>query len=150
MSAENKSLIRFAIEEVFNQKRPELIVGVYSADCIGSTPDGIVRGREGFRLFFEKYATAFPDFRIDFEYMVAEGNRVVFPYVFKGTNSGPLGVFPPTGQSVRVPGIIISRIADNWIRQQNLLWDNCTAWKQMWQTKGTNMNPGPEAQKAGL
>ena len=34
MSAENKSLVRFTIEEVFNRKKPELIGSVYAADCM--------------------------------------------------------------------------------------------------------------------
>jgi len=150
MSAENKSLVRFTIEEVFNRKKPELIGSVYAADCMGSTPECLIHSRDGFRSLYERLATAFPDFQIDFEYMVAEDDRVVLPYVFRGTNDGPLGILPPTGQLMRVPGIAICRIADSWIRHQVLVWDNCEAWRQLRHPKGANLNPNPKATKAGL
>ena len=132
MSVENKSLIRFVIEEVFNSKRKDLVEAFYASDCEGYCPDGPFRGRAGFHRFFENYMAAFPDFQLHINYIVAEDDRVVVHYTFVGTNTASLAGFPPTGNTVRVPGVIVSRVENGWITEQSFVWDNLGPRRQSW------------------
>jgi len=132
MSAENKSVIRFVIDEVFNCKRKDLVEAFYTPDCEGYCPDGPFHGRAGFHSFFESYLAAFPDFQLHINYIVAEDDRVVVHYTFVGTNTGSLAGFPPTGNTVRVPGVIVSRVENGWISEQSFLWDNLGPRRQSW------------------
>jgi steroid delta-isomerase-like uncharacterized protein len=132
MSVENKSLTRFVIEEVFNCKRKDLVEAFYSPDFEGYCPDGTLRGREGIHGLFENYQSAFPDFQLHVNYILAEGDRVVVHYTFVGTNTGSLAGFPPTGNTVRVPGVIVSRVENGWISEQSFVWDNLGPRRQNW------------------
>lgn len=131
MSIENKRLVRDVIEEIFNQKKPCLFALIYTRDCRGQSPDGPLKGHDGFTLFLERYKAAFPDFRLDIDYMVAEKNLVVAHYTFAGTNTGALAGFPPTGCAVRVPGMMVSHIVNNRISHQSFIWDNLEPRRQV-------------------
>jgi steroid delta-isomerase-like uncharacterized protein len=132
MSVENKSLIRFVIEEVFNCRRKDLIEAFYASDYQGYSPDGPFYGRQGVHALLENYHAAFPDFQIQINYILAEDDRVVVHYTFTGTNTGSLAGFPPTGNSVRVPGVIVSRVENGWITEQSFVWDNLGPRRQSW------------------
>jgi len=132
MPDDNKNLITCVINELFNRKRTDLIEAFYTAECEGYCPDGPFRGRDGFQEFFRNYAAAFPDSRLHVNCIVAEDDRVVVHYTFEGTHTGILAGFPPTGSTVRVPGIMISRIRDGWITEQYFVWDNLGPRRQRW------------------
>jgi hypothetical protein len=132
MSVEEKSLIRFVIDEVFNCKRKDLVEAFYTPGFEGNCPDGPLRGRAGVQGLFDNYQAAFPDFQLHINYILAEGDRVVVHYTFVGTNTGSLAGFPPTGNRVRVPGVIVSRIERGWITEQSFVWDNLGPRRQSW------------------
>jgi steroid delta-isomerase-like uncharacterized protein len=132
MSVENKSLIRFVIEEVFNCRRKDLVEAFYAPDCEGNCPDGPFCGREGIHRLLENYHAAFADFQLQINYILAEDDRVVVHYTFVGTNTGSRAGFPPTGNLVRVPGVIVSRIENGWITEQSIVWDNLGPRRQSW------------------
>jgi predicted ester cyclase len=46
---------------------------------------GLAGGREGLRQFFEMIRTAFPDFSMTIEDMVAEGDKIFIRATMKGT-----------------------------------------------------------------
>jgi steroid delta-isomerase-like uncharacterized protein len=132
MRTENEGLVRGVIEALFNQKRVDLISTFYSPDCQGGSPEGPFEGCDGFRAYFEKFRTAFPDFRFEINYMVCEGDRVAVHYTFLGTQTGQLAGYPPSGRTLRVPGMMISRIANRRIIEQYFLWDNLGPRRQLW------------------
>lgn len=133
MSEENRTLVRTTIEEVFNRKRMGLIEIIYSPNCYGHSPEGSFKNRAGFITLFERYAAAFPDFRINIQQIIAEDDWVALHYNFVGTNTGPLIGFQATGQIVSVAGFVASRIANNRIIEQYFMWDNLHARRQLWQ-----------------
>ena len=132
MPTENEALVRGVIEVLFNQKRAHLIDAFYSPECRGSSPDGPFDSCDGFRAHFEKYATAFPDFRLDINYMLLDGDRVAVHYTFLGTHAGQLAGYRPSGRTLKVPGMMISRIANRSIIEQYFLWDNLGPRRQLW------------------
>jgi steroid delta-isomerase-like uncharacterized protein len=132
MPTENEALVRGVIETLFNQKRAHLISAFYSSDCQGGSPDGPFDNCDGFRACFEKYATAFPDFRLEINSLLFDGDRVAVHYTFLGTHTGQLAGYPPSGRTLRVPGMMISRIAYRRIIEQYFFWDNLGPRRQLW------------------
>ena len=57
------------------------------------------------------FYTAFPDLHYAVEDLVAEGDKVVIRYTFRGTHQGAFMGVPATGKVVTFTGIYISRIA---------------------------------------
>jgi predicted SnoaL-like aldol condensation-catalyzing enzyme len=132
MSAENKSLVLWLIDEVFRRRHYAAIDDLYAPDCYGTSPDGPLRGRKDFRTFFDKYARAFPDFHFEVNLAVAEGDTVVVHYTFIATHTATLGVLPATGARIRVSGVVISRIAGLLVSEQHFIWDNLGPGRMAW------------------
>ena len=67
----------------------------------------------------------FPDARVTVEDQVAEGDKVVSRWTATGTHTGDLMGTAPTGRSIEIPGITISRfsggkIAEDWYQSDDL------------------------------
>ncbi len=83
--------------------------------------------------------TAMPDLQFTIEDMVAEGDKVVWRWTVRGTQTGPLMGLPPTGKRATVTGIIISRFANGKWQEDYNNWDTFGMLKQM------GVIPAPEA-----
>jgi predicted ester cyclase len=57
------------------------------------------------------FFTAFPDQRYTVEDLIAEGDKVVSCYTFRGTHQGEFLGVPATGKVATWTGILISRFA---------------------------------------
>ena len=112
---ENKALNRRFFEEFWDQKNlavaDELLAPNYVDHTPGSPP-GLPPGPEGFKQFASVFMTAFPDLRLTLEDQIAEGDTVVTRWTSYGTHTGSLMGIPPTGKSITVTGITITRIPD--------------------------------------
>jgi steroid delta-isomerase-like uncharacterized protein len=74
--------------------------------------NGMPFGREADRQSCIDTAATFPDLHWTIEDMVAEGDKVVIRYTFRGTNLGGLPGRPATGKQVEVTGSVFYRIVD--------------------------------------
>ena len=64
---------------------------------------GLSSGREGVREFFKMMHAAFPDFAMQIEDILAEGDRVVIRATMRGTHQGDFMGIPATGRQIAVP-----------------------------------------------
>src|SRR3712207_732074 len=73
---------------------------------------GISSDRDGVRQFFEMMRSAFPDFRIDVEDMLVEGDKVAVRMQMSWTHQGEFLGMPGSGQRFSTTGIDIIRVVD--------------------------------------
>ncbi len=109
---ENKAIDRRIVEEVWNRKNLALVDELVDANFVlhgVGGPD--LKGPEGFKQFVNINATAFPDFHVTIEDMIAEGDKVVSRVTAWGTHQGDFMGIAPTGKQFEVTAIIISRYA---------------------------------------
>ena len=66
-------------------------------------------GPEGFAKWFTQFHSAFPDFKIAVEHMLADDDNVGFAYTITGTHGGPFNGIPATGKKIKVRGMQISK-----------------------------------------
>ena len=116
MSTEdNKALVRRAIEEVWNQGNVALVDDLYAPNVVYHNPGVVdVHTREDFKRLVTAFRSAFPDFQMTIEDLIAEGDRVGFRYTFRGTNTGDFVMpmpLPATGKQVTMTGIALDRLA---------------------------------------
>jgi predicted ester cyclase len=138
-SSENKLLVKWLIEELFNSRRTEIVRFLYAPKCRGNTPLGAFESRDQFLTNFARFANAFPDFRMKINYLVADGDRVVAHYTFTVGNIGPWDGLSPKG--LTLTGIVISQIANNRVVQQDFVWDTRTVERWLWNGRGRPVSP---------
>ena len=110
---ENKAKTRQVVEEFWNQGNMALFDKIWATNFVNHDPfHPHVSDREGYKQWVIIVRTAFPDFKITIEDMIAEGDKVVVRWTFRGTQKGELPGIPPTGKQVTQMGININRIAD--------------------------------------
>ncbi len=102
MSEQNRAVVHRIVEEHWNKKNPALVSELFATTVTLHTPDGMVQGLEGARQLYTAYATAFPNFRVEIDDMLADGNKVVVRYTFVGTHLGPLAAVPASGRQVNM------------------------------------------------
>src|SRR5262247_1420988 len=89
------------------------------------------RGPNDVKRIVAMLRTMLPDFRIEVEAMVAEGDFVVSRYTATATDTvGYMGM-PPTGKTVRTPAIQIFRFANGKIVESWAARDDLGTLKQL-------------------
>ena len=114
MSTEqNKALIRRLMEEAFNRGDMSLVDELFAPDFVEheELPPGIPPGREAVKQLSTMFRSAFPDFKLTIDDMIAEDDKVVVRSTWSGTHKGEFMGIPPTGKSVSFGVIDIVRIA---------------------------------------
>lgn len=112
MSERNKTVIRRAFEEVYNQGNLEVVEELVSADFVAHTSTQDIHGPAGMQGFVASLREAFPDLRITIDDQLAEGDRVVTRWTARGTQTGPFQGIAPTGKRATMTGVDIDRIVN--------------------------------------
>jgi predicted ester cyclase len=123
MSEQNKATVRRLIEDHWNAKNHALVSEFFAPSVSIHTPDGDLKGLDGASTLLQAYATAFPDFRLIIDDLVAEADKVAFRWTFEGTHRGPFGDIRATGKRVSIPNAIgICRLASGKITESHMCW----------------------------
>jgi predicted ester cyclase len=140
---ENKALARRWFEDLFNAGNLEVADEIIAPDHVNHDPTlpDIPPGPEGQKQVVNLFRNAFPNAHISIEDQLAEGDSVVTRGSGSGTHQGEFMGVAPTGNQVRVTGIIINRLSDGKIAES---WTACDVLGVMRQI-GAVPEPGQEA-----
>jgi steroid delta-isomerase-like uncharacterized protein len=122
----NKTIVRQGLEEMFNQGNVAAVDKYLAADYVEhQTMPGQAPGLEGFKQMLSMMHTAFPDFRITIDDLIAEGDKVVVRSTFRGTQKGEFMGIAPTGKAVATTGIDIlvmkdGKAVEHWGNEDDL------------------------------
>jgi predicted ester cyclase len=127
--AQNKTIVRRFLEEVYNQRNPA--VTDHYADA--SSADHL-KGVLAFNLVL----SAFPDARLTIEHMIAEREHVTVLSTFSGTHRGEFMSVPPTGKGVTGRVAFNFRLTDGTIVES---WAEFEPWGLMQQVGAPPYSP---------
>jgi len=131
MSAEqHKMSIQRWVEGTWNNGNLALADEVYSADYLLHDPAGPIQGLEALKHFVASFRSAYQDLHATIEEMIAEGDKLVWRYTLRGTHRGEFMGIAPTGKSMTLTGILISRFVDDKVVED---WNNYDALGMMQQ-----------------
>lgn len=112
---ENKAIVR-RYREIHNSNNLAALDEIVDANIISHNGlPGLPPGLEGGKMAHMVFVSAFPDSRVTTDDLVAEGDKVVERFTFRGTNNGSFMGAPPTGKQVTATGMSIFRIANGKI-----------------------------------
>jgi steroid delta-isomerase-like uncharacterized protein len=126
MSAEqNKALVRRVFEESINKHNLNVFDELLAPNYVNHNMPTPAPGPEGLKQVVSMFLTAFPDFHVTLEDVIAEGDKVASRGVWRGTHQGNFMGIPATGKSIAVSYSDIWRIengraVENWVQMDML------------------------------
>lgn len=111
MSAEeNKAIFHRFIEEVWNKGNLAVADELFTPDAVSPSAPNLPPGSEGVKIIATMFRSAFPDFHMTIEDLIAEEDKVVARFTQGGTHKGEFMGIAPTGKQVEFTEIGILRI----------------------------------------
>src|SRR3712207_6415971 len=145
----NKAIFRRYVEEVVNQGNLDLADEIFDR-YVAHQPNGSVleRGPEDVKRFLAEFHAAFPDFNAIIEDQIAEDDRVMTRYRWRGTHGGTFRGIAPTGGEQEINGIGIFRFSPEGKVVES--WDSYDQFSLMRQRYEQELRVAREIQRASL
>lgn len=90
-----------------------------------------VTSRDEFIELQKSFLVSLPDQHVTTRQLIAEGDRVAGLATYSGTQTGPIGDMPATGNAVEIPFLGMFRIEDGRIAELWVEWDNVAMLTQL-------------------
>ena len=132
MNPHARSLVRRYAEEVWNQRRLDVIDELFAPDHVYHDPVlGDLEGPAGVREKCTTYMSAFPDGRVGCDELIAEGDLVALLWTYSGTHTGDVLGSAPTGRRATAQGVHVCRIAGGRIVETTVTWNSLNFLRQL-------------------
>jgi len=120
--------------EAINARDFDALDGVVSEKVVrhsAATPGVVVENLEQFKAFLKNDVSSVPDSKQLVDIIFGCEDMVAVRARYIGTQTGPMGPFPPTGMRMELPFIGILRVEDGKIVEMWVEWDNLNALTQL-------------------
>jgi predicted ester cyclase len=132
MSVEaNKAVVRRYWNELWNDKRGEIIGEIAAEPVTFHFPGGQAHQPATLTKWFDTAQVAFPDVHFTLHLELAEGDLVATHWSYIATNTGLFLGRPPTGKQVTDTGTDIFRIKDGKIVEMWVVQDSLGLMQQL-------------------
>jgi steroid delta-isomerase-like uncharacterized protein len=131
MSKANETVLRRLIDEVINNGDFSVLDELVQPNYVYRSPDQEVDGPEALKGLLAAYRIAFPDLNVRIDDLVNGGDKVVISVTLTGTHEGDLMGISPTGKSVEIHGMILSRFEDGKIVEEWEILDMLAMFQQL-------------------
>lgn len=110
----NKTLVRRYLEVMINRGDTSIAAELFAPDYVNHTAgSGIGTGSAGLARSIDDVKTAFPDWHVTIDALVAEGDMVVDRFTITATHTGSVNGIAATGQQINKLGIHMWRVVDD-------------------------------------
>lgn len=125
-------IAREMFEEVLNRRDADAMAEYWAEDIVEEFPVGTMRGREEVHTYFAQTFAALPDFHIEADHIVGEGNIVFVKWHISGTFSGqPWMGIEPTGSPIELDGMDCFTIRDGLVTHNFVIFDGADFARQI-------------------
>lgn len=131
--AQNKKVVHRLIDEVFTQGRLSIIDEIFADDVLmhDATASKPKRGTQNYRQVVMAFREAFPDAKYYIDDLVAENDRVAARWRLEGHHEGMFMGKSPSGNEIKVSGIIIFRFEERKIVEYWGVFNTLSLMKQI-------------------
>ena len=102
--ATNAELVRWAFDKL-NEHDVTPLKQFWTAETIERFPDRTCHGGDEIARYFEDTFAAMPDFHMDVQAVVEQGEDIFVHWHLTGTHQGPIQGIAPTGKPVAIDGM---------------------------------------------
>ena len=96
----------------------------HAADGVVSSPMfGQIQGRDRIEVSYRSLFEVFPDFQLELEPPIIDGDRVAQAFVIRATHRGDFMGFEGTGRRVEMPGASFATVRDGLIAEERRVYD---------------------------
>lgn len=120
---ENKDIVRRFASEFVNESNYDTAAEFLAEDVVDFTPLGETTGRDAVVETTRQLRTAFPDFVVDLEEIIAEGDTVGVRMTQRGTHEGTFMGNEPTGRSFEIEAMALLRLEGGTIVERRVCPD---------------------------
>jgi steroid delta-isomerase-like uncharacterized protein len=110
-----------------------LIDEVLSPECVRHHVDMNMdfNGIEAIKQYVASIRVSFPDFNVTLDELIVAENHSIGRWTVTGTNTGPMGDSPPTGNKVKYSGVEVSRIVDEKVVESWIYFNQAAQLTQL-------------------
>ncbi|HEV7222813.1 MAG TPA: ester cyclase [Pirellulales bacterium] len=124
MTSDNIARARDWFEQIWNQRRIDLIESFAAPNSIAHLESGDVSAVAAFRAIHREFLSAFPDLAMQVEATIADAENVVVRWTASGSHQGAGFGIEPTGRAARFRGM-------TWMRfERGMIAEGWDAWNQ--------------------
>ena len=123
-----------AMIEAINSRNLGALDALVSPNVVrhsAAAPGVVVTSLSEFRAFLEADIATIPDSVQEIDIIFSSGEFVAIRARLIGTQSGPMGPFPASGNKLQLPFMGILRIENGKIAEMWVEWDNLSALTQL-------------------
>jgi steroid delta-isomerase-like uncharacterized protein len=125
-------IIRELFEELLNRRDADALVPYWAEDLVEEFPVGTYRGRDSVRAYFAETFAALPDFHIEAQRIVGEGETVFVKWRLTGTFAGtPWMGIEPTGSRIELDGMDCFTFRDGLVVHNHAIYDSASFGRQI-------------------
>lgn len=117
---ESKMLVQRYLKAINGNDKTQAVVDEFIADSDA-----------GLKQHIAVAEAAFPRYVLDPDDIIAEGDKVLVRFTWRGTHKNDFMGIPPTGRTIAVPGMIEYRVANGKIAEHWLQVDNAALMQQL-------------------
>ncbi len=128
---EMKDITRRWIHGIFDNADYGMIPAMTTEDYAYILPRPGRVSREDLPSLIDGFRASVPDLHNEIHEQVVEGNVVVTRGTTHGTNTGPLGDIPPSGNPIQTDWIIFTRFEGDKIAEDFEIYDEMAVMMQM-------------------
>lgn len=128
---ENKTIARRYFEEIWNQGNAAAIDELVAADAVGYLPGTTIHGTEVLKQRLSQLYDIYREPHFTVEDQIAEADKVLTRWTFRGTHTGEFMGSAPTGKQVTVTGMNLFHLTDGKIAEVWLSADDLGELQQL-------------------
>ena len=119
--------------EIWNEGNLDMVEELYAPDAVRHHVDieESVVGVEALKEYITGLRTAYPDFTVEGEIVVARDGWSVSQWTVTGTNTGPTEELPPTGREIQISGATISQVVDGKTVEEWVYYNEAAVLEQL-------------------
>ena len=109
---ENKATLRRIFDEIWNKGNLDMIPELISPEYINRSPQGEMKGLDGYKQQIITARTAYPDLNMAVDFIIGEGDYLASQVTMTGTHKGEYMGIAPTGKKITYKHALFTRFKD--------------------------------------